>query len=178
MSAAKNNYKKITTNNGRKQYLLSHPEISLVPPIISNISVSNNLVEVNVFNSSTVELMATTSQYNSKFQSFAMNDDGLNGDLIANDGIYSIQLPFVGNTNVKFYIRSQNNDAVMLSPERAEYEFYEYSTISGFADSPISNTRILLKVCDVLGRESRISYNKPLFFIYSDGTVEKKIIIE
>jgi len=166
------------TIDERKQYLLSHPEISLVPPLISNVSVNNNLVEASVFNSSTVELMATTSQYNSKFQSFAMNDDGINGDLTPNDGIYSIQLPFVGNTNVKFYIRAQNNDAMILSPERAEYEFYEYSTISGFADSQISDKRTLLKVCDVFGRESRMIYNQPLFFLYSDGTVEKKIIME
>jgi hypothetical protein len=168
----------MSTIDARKQYLLSHPEISQVPPLISNVSVNNNLVEANVFNSSSVDLMITSSQYNSKFQSFAMNDDGINGDLTPNDGIYSIQLPFVGNTNVKFYIRAENNDAMMLSPERAEYEFYEYSTISGLSDSQISNKRTLLKVCDVLGRESRMIYNQPLFFLYSDGTVEKKIIIE
>jgi hypothetical protein len=168
----------MSTIDARKQYLLSHPEISQVPPLISNVSVNNNLVEANIFNSSSVDLMITSSQYNSKFQSFAMNDDGINGDLTPNDGIYSIQLPFVGNTNVKFYIRAENNDAMILSPERAEYEFYEYSTISGLSDSQISNKRTLLKVCDVLGRESRMIYNQPLFFLYSDGTVEKKIIFE
>ena len=168
----------MSTIDARKQYLLSHPEISQVPPLISNVSVNNNLVEANIFNSSSVDLMITSSQYNSKFQPFAMNDDGINGDLTPNDGIYSIQLPFVGNTNVKFYIRAENNDAMILSPERAEYEFYEYSTISGLSDSQISNKRTLLKVCDVLGRESRMIYNQPLFFLYSDGTVEKKIIFE
>ena len=168
----------MSTIDARKQYLLSHPDISEVPPLISNVSVNNNLVEANIFNSSSVDLMITSSQYNSKFQPFAMNDDGINGDLTPNDGIYSIQLPFVGNTNVKFYIRAENNDAMILSPERAEYEFYEYSTISGLSDSQISNKRTLLKVCDVLGRESRMIYNQPLFFLYSDGTVEKKIIIE
>ena len=168
----------MSTIDARKQYLLSHPDISEVPPLISNVSVNNNLVEANIFNSSSVDLMITSSQYNSKFQPFAMNDDGINGDLTPNDGIYSIQLPFVGNTNVKFYIRAENNDAMILSPERAEYEFYEYSTISGLSDSQISNKRTLLKVCDVLGRESRMIYNQPLFFLYSDGTVEKKIIFE
>ena len=139
----------MSTIDARKQYLLSHPEISLIPPTINNVMVNNNLVEANVFNSSSVDLMITSSQYNSKFQSFAMNDDGINGDLTPNDGIYSIQLPFVGNTNVKFYIRAENNDAMILSPERAEYEFYEYSTISGLSDSQIPNKRTLLKVCDV-----------------------------
>jgi hypothetical protein len=87
-------------------------------------------------------------------------------------------MPFVGNTNVKFYIRSQNNDAMMLSPERAEYEFYEYSTISGIIDSPNTTNKKLIKVCDVLGREVNVNFNTTLFFIYDDGTVEKKIIVE
>jgi len=32
-----------------------------------------------------------------------------------------------------------------------------------------------LRTTDVLGRETK---NEPLFYIYDDGTVEKKIIIE
>ena len=36
----------------------------------------------------------------------------------------------------------------------------------------------LLKVTDSLGRETKGNKNKPLFYIYSDGTIEKKIIIE
>ena len=168
----------MSTIDARKQYLLSHPEISLTPPLVSSVNVSNNLLTTSVFNASSVELMATTSQYNSKFQSFTMNDDGINGDITANDGMYSIVMPFVGNTNVKFYIRSQNNDAMMLSPERAEYEFYEYSTISGIIDSPNTTNKKLIKVCDVLGREVNVNFNTTLFFIYDDGTVEKKIIVE
>ena len=36
----------------------------------------------------------------------------------------------------------------------------------------------LLKIIDVLGREKKGNKNEPLFYIYSDGTIEKKIIIE
>ena len=36
----------------------------------------------------------------------------------------------------------------------------------------------LIKVVDILGRENGGGKNKPLFHIYDDGTVEKKIIIE
>ena len=38
--------------------------------------------------------------------------------------------------------------------------------------------KILIKIVDVLGRKTKSSKNKPLFYIYEDGTVEKKIIIE
>ena len=36
----------------------------------------------------------------------------------------------------------------------------------------------LIKIVDVLGRNTLHKKNTPLFFIYDDGTVEKKIIIE
>lgn len=167
----------MSTIDARKQYLLSHPEISSTPPTISNVSVTNNLVEAHVFNANQVELMITYSDYNSKFLSFTMNDDGFYGDIHANDGIYSAFLNGTTNSVAKFYIRSQNDDAMMLSPEKAEYEFYEYSIVSGFSNPTSTQNRKLMKIVDVLGRETKQSFNTPVFYIYSDGTVEKKIII-
>jgi hypothetical protein len=41
-----------------------------------------------------------------------------------------------------------------------------------------SSEKELLKIVDVLGRENKGTKNKPLFYIYNDGTVEKQIIIE
>ena len=43
--------------------------------------------------------------------------------------------------------------------------------------SEINTSSELIKVIDVLGREVRGKKNEPLFYIYDDGTVEKKIII-
>ena len=40
------------------------------------------------------------------------------------------------------------------------------------------NKRRLLRVVDLLGREVNAKLNIPLFYIYNDGTVEKKIIVE
>ena len=36
----------------------------------------------------------------------------------------------------------------------------------------------LLQTIDILGRETKGTKNEPLFYIYDDGTVEKRIIIE
>jgi hypothetical protein len=41
-----------------------------------------------------------------------------------------------------------------------------------------SPNRELLKVVDILGRNANGNKNEPLFYIYNDGTVEKKIILE
>ena len=48
---------------------------------------------------------------------------------------------------------------------------------SEILDNTIEGRRVL-KIIDLLGRESVESINRPLFYIYNDGTVEKKIIIE
>jgi len=42
----------------------------------------------------------------------------------------------------------------------------------------IGSLKRLVKVVDLLGRESDEENNKILFYLYSDGTVEKKIIVE
>ena len=41
-----------------------------------------------------------------------------------------------------------------------------------------NNTKTMLKVIDILGRETKATKKNPLFYIYDDGTVEKRIIIE
>lgn len=169
----------MVTIDGRKAYLQNHPEISLIPPTITNVTVNNSLVTAGVFNGNTVELMATDSEYNSKFQAFAMLDDGLNGDAVAGDGIFTTALPFQGSGNdVKFYIRAENNDALVLNPERAEYEFYVYSSVSGITDIRPNNNRKLIKITDVLGRTTTAKKGVPLFYIYDNGTVEKRLTIE
>ena len=35
-----------------------------------------------------------------------------------------------------------------------------------------------IKIIDILGRENKGTKNEPLFYIYDDGTVEKKIILQ
>ena len=72
----------MSTIDERKNYLLNHKN-SRKPPLISNVSVNNNIVETYVFNDDSVEFMYTTSEYNSKFQSLTMNDNGVNGDQIS-----------------------------------------------------------------------------------------------
>ena len=39
-------------------------------------------------------------------------------------------------------------------------------------------TRQLLRITDMLGRETQPKKNTPLFYLYDDGTVEKRIVIE
>ena len=63
------------------------------------------------------------------------------------------------------------------------WKFFSRYDINGLISTTSSVTevketnKILLKTIDVLGRENKDT-NQPLFYIYYDGTVEKKIIIK
>ena len=54
----------------------------------------------------------------------------------------------------------------------------ETNSIFSTAITDQNQPKTLLKVTDVLGRKSKETKNTPLFYIYDDGTVEKRIIIE
>ena len=55
----------------------------------------------------------------------------------------------------------------------------EFIVINGTtAINEHTSNKELIKVIDILGRKTKGTKNEPLFYIYDDGTVEKKIIIE
>ena len=168
----------MSTLRNRLPFLLSHPEISFTPPSIYNVEVNGGIVTATVNNGSYVEIKATTSEYNSKFKAFQMYDDGTNGDAIANDNVYSCYMPFASYPIVKFYLTARNSNAMILSPERAEYEFYKYYSISGTTERPLSTKKELLYITDLLGKKCGYKKNTPLMFIYDDGSVEKKFFIK
>jgi len=115
----------------RRDYLLSHPEIMKVPPEIINVELfeSNNIkyVSVEANNANIVKLRFSVNEYKSKFKDVIMYNDGTNGDIIAGDNIFTVALPMQNSGNtVNYYILAENDEAVSLSPEKAEYEFYVY----------------------------------------------------
>ncbi|MDC0249286.1 aryl-sulfate sulfotransferase [Flavobacteriales bacterium] len=50
-------------------------------------------------------------------------------------------------------------------------------TTTGILDI-VNNKSNLVKITDMLGQETPYRRNRPLFYIYNDGTVEKRIVIE
>ena len=142
----------VSTMNRRLPYLRSHPEISKIPPEILQVSQSipnpnpgeNVYITAEVSGGSTVDLMATNSPFHSKFQTIAMRDDGMGGDQVANDGIFTALMPFNGaGEQISYYVRAQNTDAMALSPARAEYEFYFYDIPATVDNSTASIPGIL-----------------------------------
>ena len=76
------------------------------------------------------------------------------------------------NRNIKeeyWYI-----DTNQLTGDYVDYIYFAPPT----SIKEYSTNKELLKVTDILGREVNEKRNTPLFYIYDDGTVEKRIVIE
>ena len=94
-------------------------------------------------------------------------------------------LEIYNNTNL-FCIQVDDPNYSSIASSWLWYEFivdtiqYSYSNNCGWpsAIEEHSSNKELLKVTDVLGRETEKKRNTPLFYLYKDGTIEKKIIIE
>ncbi len=89
----------------------------------------------------------------------------------------NIAYPFSRNEFVSEYEKIYYNP-ISTSDHDGYYNFY-YSPLStsGVLNTAGNSTK-LLKVIDVLGRETSPAKNTPLFYINDDGTVEKRIVIE
>ena len=117
----------------------------------------------------------TNNQDTVAFSSFRL-------DTISEYTKFEIQLTYLNNlTAHSIHIRLLNSDQNCNSPIEICNLFYidalEFSNTTTIEESRNSN-KTLLKITDILGRITEDATNTPLFYIYDDGTVEKKIIIE
>ena len=103
-------------------------------------------------------------------------------DTISEYTKFEIQLTYLNNlTADSIHIRLLNSDQNCNSPIEICNLFYidalEFSNTTTIEESRNSN-KTLLKIIDILGRTTEDATNTPLFYIYDDGSVEKKIILE
>lgn len=118
---------------GRAYYLSAYQGFQ-GPPDIENVSVfpeapvSNDMlfITVQASNASEVILFYRTMP-DIVFEELLMNDEGIDGDALAGDGIFSSQFLFQGR-DVDYYIYVENDSAGAFLPQRAAYEYF---TIEG-----------------------------------------------
>jgi Leucine-rich repeat (LRR) protein len=87
-------------------------------------------------------------------------------------GISASNNPYLNCINVDDSIYCNANWLSDIDPQ----QYYSNNCLPS-AIQEHTNNKELLKVTDLLGRETKQT-NQPLFYIYNDGTIEKKIIIE
>jgi len=116
--------------DGRITFLNNHNSFNVTIPEINNISTSPEIIEpnsiawiiVDTYNTELLEIGFRSDEYD-KFEKLEMYDDGNHNDELAGDGIFGISVD-VNYANLQYYIYAENDNAVKLSPQRAEYEFH------------------------------------------------------
>ena len=76
------------------------------------------------------------------------------------------------NNNIVFQLE-YDNGANLYRAQKFDWFFYTPNLLE-----EISDNKQLIEIVDILGRKTKGKKNELLFYIYDDGTVEKKIIIE
>ena len=135
-----------STLEPRLQYLLGHNQISKVAPEIYfvNQDISEPepgeqvVITAAVTGAESVELMVQNQALNGQFFSIEMYDDGNSGDGDEGDIIYGATIPFNSSGDqVRYYIRASNDDALVLEPRQAEWEYYHFVVGNVLADTNI-----------------------------------------
>ena len=96
-----------------------------------------------------------------------------------NQNFYAISMnnnPALTCINIDNDIWSSNNWTVAMGAIDSQHYFSTNCPPSAIEEH--TTNKELLKVIDLLGREIKGTKNEVLFYIYDDGTVEKKLIIE
>ncbi len=104
-------------------YLLQAPSIvshgASTTPLVYGSTVTINTTTTN----ETTVYLGYRGNYQLKFNRVQMYDDGAHNDGVAGDHIYGVDVPVNGLT-FEYYIYTENNNAGLFSPARAEHEFH------------------------------------------------------
>lgn len=110
--------------DARTKWLLKHPLLNKVQPVISEVKHSPSddswAVSAKLENAQSGWLYYRRERWQA-FSRTALHDDGLNGDAKAGDRIFSAK---VSQAALKhYYVAAENADAAATFPERASFEF-------------------------------------------------------
>ncbi len=109
----------------RTEYLSNHPLFSRQAPVISAVKhdcqEKSNVISAKVEHAEKVYLAYRTNKY-TPFKRIEMTDDGLTGDDILDDSIYSVRIDNCSGT--EYYIIAEGDKNAALSPARASFEYH------------------------------------------------------
>jgi len=127
----------------------------------------NDITSLNVSNNTLLTTLYCYSNY------LLTSLDVRNGNNFNFNLFFALGNPNLSCISVDDSVYSTNNWTTDIDPQH-----YFSNNCSGITDiEEYTTNKELLKVTDLLGRETKQT-NQPLFYIYDDGTVEKRIVIE
>ena len=136
---------------------------------------SNQLTSLNVSNNTALTMLYCDSNQLTSLDLRNGNNINMGGGSFftsfstnANPQLYCINVDDVSWSNANWTVYDENIDS---------HHYFSTNCPPLSVIEEHTTHKELLKVTDLLGRETKQT-NKPLFYIYDDGTVEKRIVIE
>ena len=143
---------------------------------LSNLDVSNNTALTNL-DCNDNEIISLDVSNNIALTNLECNDNQLT----------SLDVRNGNNTNLGYFKATNNPSLTCINVDDFQYSLFNWTSIdtqhyfsNNCPPSAIeenSTKKEPLKVTDLLGRETKQT-NQPLLYLYDDGTVEKRIVIE
>jgi len=96
--------------------------------------------------------------------SISFTDSSITGAKLDPDVVYS-------NRTIHLVYLDYNQHSII-------YTTAYYTAINNINESHNIESHNIIKTTDMLGRETKAKKNKPLFYLYDNGTVEKRIVID
>ena len=151
---------------------------------------ANDLTSLDVSNNTAlIELNCGLNQLTSLDLS---NNTVLTSFWCYNNQLTNLDVRNGNNTNLTYFHTMNNPNLTCINVDNAAWSTSNWTGV-GYAfdnhhyfnnncsgtgiEEHITNKK-LIKITDILGREINEKRNTPLFYIYNDGTVEKRMIIE
>ena len=163
------------------EYFINLTDLSCSYNQLVNLDITQNYLLENLFcennNLIYIDLSSQTS-----FINLYLSENNLNFLDLSHFGCglsHIAEINLVGNPNL--HCIQVNSaicwDAIYIWSIDTSFQYYS-TNCGGTTDiQEYSKNKELIKITDLLGRETKQT-KQPLFYIYDDGTVEKKIIIE
>jgi hypothetical protein len=155
-------YVNVTDTNGCQG--VSNPPFSVASYIVNTSSISGPTNPIQYQNVTYSVNPSISSTYN-----WTLNG----GTILSGQGTNSIDLEWINSGNLSISVVETDVNGCV-----GDTVFLSVFVIISAVDEENPTSHKLKKVTDVLGRKTPYKKRIPLFYIYDDGTVEKKIIIE
>ena len=151
----------------------------------------NQISSINVSNNEDLIMLGAENNLLSSID--VSNNTNLVNLICYSNQLLSADVRNGNNQNAEWYMFSDNPNLECINVDNPTYSNNNWLVAFGMIDSSMyfssncnnstliqehSTNKELLKVTDLLGREKKGTKNEPLLYIYDDGTVEKKIVIE
>ena len=159
--------------------------------LLSNLNCGNNQL-TNLDVSQNINLIDFECSFNQITSLNLSNNTALINLYLDDNLLTSLDLRNGNNSSIDQFYVSYNPDLTcinvddvawstsnwLLIDEQIDAQHYFSNNCPPSAVQEYTSNKELLKVTDLLGRETKGTKNEVLFYIYDDGTVEKRIVIE